>query len=128
VPVIVNYLAGDPVSAFLLAALVTWMFHSSVASILLLVALSARGLVPVELGIVMVLGANLGGGLIAAMLSRTMAPAARTVPLGNLVLRGAGATLALAGLVDLRAAAQRARRHRRPCRSSTPTSPSTWRW
>jgi phosphate:Na+ symporter len=31
-PVIVNYLAGDPVTAFLLAALVTWLFHSSVAS------------------------------------------------------------------------------------------------
>jgi phosphate:Na+ symporter len=98
-PVIVNYLAGDPVSAFLLAAVVTWLFHSSVAAILLLVALSARGLIPAELGIVMVLGANLGGGLIAAMLSRTMAPAARTVPFGNLVLRGAGAILALSGLM-----------------------------
>ncbi|NMG40573.1 Na/Pi cotransporter family protein [Chelativorans sp. ZYF759] len=100
-PVIVNYLAGDPVTAFLLAAIVTWLFHSSVAAILLLVALSARGLVPVELGVVMVLGANLGGGLIAAMLSRTLPPAARTVPFGNLVLRGAGSMLALAGLVLL---------------------------
>lgn len=100
-PVVVNYLAGDPVTAFILAALVTWLFHSSVAFILLLVALSARGLVPVELGLVMVLGANLGGGLIAAMLSRTLPPAARTVPFGNLVLRGAGATLALTGLVLL---------------------------
>jgi len=100
-PVVVNYLAGDPVTAFILAALVTWLFHSSVAFILLLVALAARGLVPAELGLVMVLGANLGGGLIAAMLSRTLPPGARTVPFGNLVLRGAGAMLALAGLVLL---------------------------
>lgn len=98
-PVIVSYLAGDPVTAFLLAALVTWLFHSSVASILLLVALAGRGLVPPELGVVMVLGANLGGGLIAAMLSRSLTSAARTVPLGNLVLRGIGAILALAILV-----------------------------
>ncbi len=98
-PVIVNYLAGDPVTAFLLAAIVTWLFHSSVAAILLLVALAMRGLIPAELGIVMVLGANLGGGLIAAILSRTLPPAARTVPLGNLALRGAGSILALAAIM-----------------------------
>lgn len=98
-PVIINYLSGDPITAFLIAALATWLFHSSVAFILLVVALAARGLVPAELGVVMVLGANLGGGLIAAMLSRAMPPASRTVPLGNLVIRGIGSVLALTGLV-----------------------------
>src|SRR5690606_1550078 len=98
-PVVVNYLAADPVPAFLIAAVATWLFHSSVAFILLVVALAARGLVPAELGIVMVLGANLGGGLIAAMLSRTMSPASRVVPLGNLAIRAIGALLALAGVV-----------------------------
>lgn len=98
-PVVVNYLAGDAVTAFLLAALVTWLFHSSVAAILLIAALAARGLLPAELGIVMVLGANLGGGLIAAMLSRAYPAPARTVPLGNLVVRGTGAVLVLAALM-----------------------------
>ena len=98
-PVVVNYLAGDPVTAFLLAALTTWLFHSSVAAILLLAALAERGLLPAGLGIVMVLGANLGGGLIAAMLSRAYPTAARIVPFGNLVLRGAGAVLALVALL-----------------------------
>ena len=98
-PVVVNYLAADPVTAFLIAAVATWLFHSSVAFILLIVALAARGLVPAELGIVMVLGANLGGGLIAAMLSRTMSAPSRIVPLGNLVIRGIGAVLALVGIV-----------------------------
>lgn len=100
-PVVVNYLAADPVTAFLIAAVATWLFHSSVAFILLIVALAARGLVPAELGIVMVLGANLGGGLIAAMLSRTMSPPSRVVPLGNLAIRAIGALLALAGIVWL---------------------------
>ncbi|MBX9450766.1 MAG: Na/Pi cotransporter family protein [Mesorhizobium sp.] len=100
-PVVVNYLAADPVTAFLIAAVATWLFHSSVAFILLIVALAARGLVPAELGIVMVLGANLGGGLIAAMLSRTMSPPSRVVPLGNLTIRAIGALLALAGIVWL---------------------------
>ncbi|WP_421926122.1 Na/Pi cotransporter family protein [Neoaquamicrobium sediminum] len=100
-PVVVNYLAADPVTAFLIAAVATWLFHSSVAFILLIVALATRGLVPAELGIVMVLGANLGGGLIAAMLSRTMSPPSRVVPLGNLAIRAIGALLALAGIVWL---------------------------
>mgnify|MGYP002621040860 FL=1 len=98
-PVVVNYLSGDPVTAFLLAAVATWLFHSSVAFILLTAALAARGLMPAELGVVMVLGANLGGGLVAAVLSRTMAPASRAVPLGNLAIRGVGAVLALAALM-----------------------------
>lgn len=98
-PVIVNYLAGDPLTAFLVAALVTWLLHSSVAAILLVAALAARGLLPAELGLVLVLGANLGAGGIAALLSRAAAPAARVVPLGNLIMRGAGAVLALLGIV-----------------------------
>jgi len=100
-PVIINYLASDPVTAFLLAALVTWLFHSSVAAILLLAALAARGLVPAELGIVMALGANLGGGIIAAALSRSYSAPARAVPLGNLAIRGIGAIVAMVAIVML---------------------------
>jgi phosphate:Na+ symporter len=98
-PVVVNYLSGDPVTAFLLAAVMTWLFHSSVAAILLVVALASRGLVPVELGLVLVLGANLGGGVIAVMLSRAAIPKARIVPLGNLLMRGTGALAALLVLI-----------------------------
>jgi phosphate:Na+ symporter len=98
-PVVVNYLSGDPVTAFLLAAVMTWLFHSSVAAILLVVALASRGLVPVELGLVLMLGANLGGGVIAVMLSRAAIPKARIVPLGNLLMRGTGALAALLVLI-----------------------------
>ncbi len=97
-PVVVNYLSGDAVTAFLIAAIMTWLFHSSVAAILLVVALAARGLVPVELGVVLVLGANLGGGIIAVVLSRATTPKARVVPLGNLIMRGTGALLALTAI------------------------------
>ena len=100
-PMVVNYLSEDPVTAFLLAAIMTWLFHSSVAAILLVVALAARGLVPVELGVVLVLGANIGGGVIAVMLSRGATPKARIVPLGNLIMRGTGALLAMIAVVWL---------------------------
>ena len=101
-PVVVNYLSGDPVTAFLLAAIMTWLFHSSVAAILLIVALAARGLVPAELGVVLVLGANIGGGIIAVMLSRAAPLKARIVPLGNLIMRGAGALVAMIAVVWLK--------------------------
>jgi len=94
-PIIINYLSGDVVTAFLIAAVMTWLFHSSVAFILLVVALATRGIIPAELGVVLALGANLGGGLIAALLSRTMPAPSRVVPLGNLIVRGVGAVIAL---------------------------------
>ncbi len=97
-PLLIGYLRDDPISAFLLAALFTWIIHSSVAAVLLLVALTGLGLVPLELAFVFVLGANLGSGVIAVVLTRRSAPAARAIPLGNLFLRGGAAALATLGL------------------------------
>ena len=69
-PLIVNYFSGDFVTAYLLAALITWLFHSSIAAVLLLVTLAGRGFIPPELGIVLVLGVNLGSSVIAPLLTR----------------------------------------------------------
>jgi phosphate:Na+ symporter len=90
-PVIVDYLAGDPVTAYILAAIMTWLFHSSIAAVLLFVTLAGRGFIPPELGIVLVLGVNLGSSVIAPLL----APAMRVVPVGNLLMRGAGSLVML---------------------------------
>ncbi|CCV08677.1 Na+/Picotransporter [Mesorhizobium metallidurans STM 2683] len=87
-PVIVNYFSGDPVTAYLLAALVTWLFHSSIAAVLLMVTLAGRGFIPPELGIVLMLGVNLGSSIIAPLLTRNAEPAVRVVPIGNLLMRG----------------------------------------
>lgn len=100
-PAVVAWFAGDPISAYLLAAFVTWAFHSSIAAILLLATLSGGGLVPPELAIVLVLGVNLGSSLIAPILTRAMPPAARVVPVGNLLVRGLGSLLMLAGFTAL---------------------------
>ncbi|MGB6118284.1 MAG: Na/Pi cotransporter family protein [Mesorhizobium sp.] len=98
-PIIVQYLAGDPITAVLVAAIITWLFHSSVAAILLFAALAQRHLIPLELGVILVLGANIGAGLIAVMLSRASAPLSRTVPIGNLILRASGAVVVLFAVV-----------------------------
>ncbi len=95
-PLIIDYFSGDPVTAFLLSAFITWLFHSSIAAVLLLVTLASRGLIPPELGLVMVLGVNLGSSLIAPLLTRASPPAVRLVPIGNLLMRGAGSVTVLA--------------------------------
>ncbi|MFT3973537.1 MAG: Na/Pi cotransporter family protein [Amaricoccus sp.] len=95
-PAVVAYFSGDPLAAYLLAALVTWLFHSSIAAVLLLAALVGRGVVPEDLAIVLVLGVNLGSSFIAPVLTRSMAPEARVVPVGNLLMRGAGSLALLA--------------------------------
>ena len=95
-PVIVAYFAGDLVTAFLLAGLVTWLFHSSIAAVLLLVTLAGRGFIPPELGIAMVLGVNLGSSVIAPVLTRGSPAAVRVVPVGNLLMRGLGSVVMLA--------------------------------
>ena len=57
---------------------------------LLLATLAGQGIVPPELAIVLVLGVNLGSSVIAPLLTRGMAPPARVVPVGNLLMRGVG--------------------------------------
>jgi phosphate:Na+ symporter len=94
-PDIVAYLAGDPLTAFLLAAAFTWIIHSSVAFILLVATFAAQGLVPFELGAALVLGANMGSSIIAFMLTRGGSAAARRITLGNFIFR---AVLAVIGL------------------------------
>jgi phosphate:Na+ symporter len=92
-PAVVGYLRGDFLTAFLLGAAFTWLVHSSVASVLLMVTLAAQGLIPAELGVSLVLGANLGAALIPVGLTRTGTIAARRIALGHLLLRGSGAIL-----------------------------------
>ncbi|WP_347140748.1 Na/Pi cotransporter family protein [Paracoccus sp. SSK6] len=94
-PQIVSYLRGDPLTAFVLAALLAWGLHSSVAALLLFASFAASGLLPAQAAAPMVLGANLGGALIAAWLTRGAGLPERRIPIGNLIFRGVGAVAAL---------------------------------
>ena len=100
-PVVVGYLQEDYLTAFLLGTVITWAFHSSVASILLFVTLAAQHVLPVEVGLAMMFGANLGGGLIAIGLTWNAEPGARRIPAGNLIFRGFGAIAALIALQSI---------------------------
>lgn len=94
-PVIINYLSRDWITAFVLAGLLTWVFHSSVAAVLLLASLADRELIPPVLIIPLVLGINFGAAVIGAVLTRGERVEARIVPLGNVAIRGSGTLLAL---------------------------------
>ncbi|MGJ8570997.1 MAG: Na/Pi cotransporter family protein [Hoeflea sp.] len=95
-PVIINYLSRDWITAFVLAGLLTWAFHSSVAAVLLLASLADRALIPPVLIIPLVLGINFGAAVIGAVLTRGERVDARIVPLGNVAIRGLGTLIALA--------------------------------
>jgi phosphate:Na+ symporter len=94
-PAIVSYLHGDFLTAFLIGAAFTWLVHSSVASILLVATFAAQGIVPIELAVSLMLGANLGGGLIAVGLTRNSVIEAKRIAAGNLLFRGLGAIVVL---------------------------------
>jgi phosphate:Na+ symporter len=85
---ILTALAAEPVLAVLVAALVTWLAHSSLAIVLMVMALAAGGSITPMLSLALVLGANVGGA-IAPFVALSGSPvAARRVPLGNFVARG----------------------------------------
>jgi phosphate:Na+ symporter len=87
---ILRGLTEDPVLDVLLAALLTFAAHSSVAVMLLLVGLAAGNVVTPMAAVALVLGANLGGALPPVLETDATNPANRRVPMGNLLFRAIG--------------------------------------
>ena len=86
----------EPFLAFLIGAVLTWMFHSSLAVILLIASFLASGSLAIEGALAFILGINLGGGLPAVSATLAQPPVARRLPLANLACRGIVAILGLA--------------------------------
>ena len=95
VQVLFATLSGDVMLDMLLAALVTIVAYSSLAVVLLTATLASAQIIPLEVAIALVLGANLGSGLLAVLTTLGAAPEARRIPLGNLLFRLAGCALVL---------------------------------
>jgi phosphate:Na+ symporter len=86
----------DPLIDILLAAGLTWAAHSSVAVVLLIVAFASQAVVPPHAAFALVLGANLGTALNPLLESGIGGdPAAKRLPVGNLINRVVGCALAL---------------------------------
>lgn len=93
---ILDALSTQPVAAVLLSAALTWAAHSSVAVVVLIMSLADQELVSPALAVALVLGANLGTAVNPMIEGVTGDdPAARRLPLGNLLTRVAGVILGL---------------------------------
>lgn len=86
-PLILHPLNNDPFFAVLLACFITWVAHSSLAIVLLIMSLVASGVLPLVIGLYMVLGANIGGTIAPLLATLRDNPDAMRIPLGNMLVR-----------------------------------------
>ncbi len=86
-PILLDPLEAEPILALLVAALITWVLHSSLAAVLLISSFTTSGLITLKLGLLLVLGANLGGAIIAYVLTQGMNARARRITFGNFIMR-----------------------------------------
>lgn len=98
---VVDLLAQDPLIAALVAAALTWLAHSSLAVVVLVMSFASHGVVEVEGALAMVAGANIGGAIAPAVMTAASGPVGRRAPLANLALRSCGALAALPFLGEL---------------------------
>ena len=94
VRVFMNAITGDPVLCIALGAAVTWLVHSSVASVLLIMSLAYAQFISPYASLALVLGANLGSAINPVFEgAKRDNPASYRLPLGNLVNRAVGVLL-----------------------------------
>ena len=76
-------------------ALLTVLSYSSLAIVLLAATLAGEGVLPVGVALGLVLGANVGSGVLGMIVTAKGSAALRRLPLGNLLFKAAGALLAV---------------------------------
>jgi len=74
-------------------AVLTVLSYSSLAVVLLIAALATSGVIPVTAALGLVIGANIGSGLLAMLATANASPQVRRLPLGNLIFKTLGAIL-----------------------------------
>lgn len=92
---VLHDLDGAWLVGLILAAVIAMLAHSSIASILLILPLAAKGDFSLPFGLALILGANLGSALPPLMETAKEASAVRRVPLGNAIVRASGCLLVL---------------------------------
>lgn len=91
VRVVMSAITGDPILCIVIAALVTWIVHSSVASVLLIMSLAYSQFITPYAALALVLGANLGSAINPVLEGAKRDDAASyRLPVGNLVNRVIG--------------------------------------
>jgi len=84
---IMQQMASAPYFGIVVGAVLTVASTSSLAVVLLIASFVSSGLVPINLALALVLGANLGSDIMPIMANWTQPPEARRVPFGNMTFR-----------------------------------------
>jgi phosphate:Na+ symporter len=102
VKVIFASLTGDVMLDMLVAALFTVLCYSSLAVVLLVATFASLHVIALPVALGLVLGANLGSGVLGMLSTMRSTPEARRVTLGNFLFKLIGCVLAvpLAGHLD----------------------------
>jgi phosphate:Na+ symporter len=96
VRIVLEALTGQPVLNIVIGMLLAWVGHSSVAVVLLVMSLSYSHFITPVAMLALIIGANLGSAINPLVEGGALAdPAARRVPIGNLINRLAGCALTL---------------------------------
>lgn len=95
VKVLFASVTGDMFLDVLVAALLTLVCHSSLAVVLLVAALTTALMIAPDVALALVVGANVGGGLLAVIVTLGSTPEARRVALGNMMFKLAGCAMML---------------------------------
>jgi phosphate:Na+ symporter len=91
-----NSITGDPALCILIAAALTWLAHSSVATVLLIMSLAFSHFVTPEAALALVVGANVGSAINPVIEgSRRDDPTSYRVPMGNLINRLVGVIITI---------------------------------
>jgi phosphate:Na+ symporter len=94
VRIFMNAITGDPILCIIIGAIITWVVHSSVATVLLIMSLAYAHFISPVAALALVLGANLGSAINPLFEGpRRDDLASYRLPLGNLVNRLVGVLL-----------------------------------
>jgi phosphate:Na+ symporter len=88
-------LGEDLVLAVLFAAIIAWASHSSLATVLLIIALASTNSLDITVAFTFVLGANIGSAIPPFIATLGANRTARQPPLGNLLFRICGVVITL---------------------------------
>jgi phosphate:Na+ symporter len=92
---IFSSLGNDLILAVIVAALIAWMAHSSLATVLLIITLASTGALEPSVAFAFVLGANIGSAIPPFIATLGSSSSARQPPLGNLIFRVCGVVIVL---------------------------------
>src|SRR4051794_30319373 len=98
---LISAITREPLPVLVMAALITWAMHSSIAAVLVIVSLAGSGLVTPVAALAMVLGANLGSALNPLLGALSGEWRALRLPVGNLINRIAGCLVVLSLLPEI---------------------------